>query len=155
MSESNATRTLAPSGSGVSPLSKVPDAEKSIIGYLLNFPEDEDSFQKLSREHFSHPMTARVFNAFSEIRESNEVPDFSSVGAHIRDADPSFKIGKVSEWLSLGDSNSFPLYFPDLEQSAKDRANGGIRFYFQDAQNTSTESGFIQDCPYHREYINF
>jgi hypothetical protein len=35
--------------------SKVPDAEKEVIGYLLNFPDDIDSFNKLKREHFGHP----------------------------------------------------------------------------------------------------
>jgi hypothetical protein len=55
--------------------SKVPDAEKEFIGYLLNFPDDIDSFNKLKREHFGHPKCRTVFNVIQEFRTEGKSVD--------------------------------------------------------------------------------
>jgi hypothetical protein len=63
------------------------------------------------------------------------------------------KPSELSEWLELGNSNAFPMYFGELEQRAEDRANGGVRYYFKDVQSSSSETKFIQKCPYPTDSI--
>jgi hypothetical protein len=133
--------------------SKVPDAEKEFIGYLLNFPDDIDSFNKLKREHFGHPKCRTVFNVIQEFRTEGKPVEFDEVAPAVIERERKIKPGELSEWLSLGDSNTFPMYFGELERRAEDRANGGVRYYFKDVQSSSSEAKFIQNCPYPTDSI--
>jgi hypothetical protein len=133
--------------------SKVPDAEKEFIGYLLNFPDDIDSFNKLKREHFGHPKCRTVFNVIQEFRTEGKSVEFDEVAPAVIERERKIKPGELSEWLSLGDSNTFPMYFGELERRAEDRANGGVRYYFKDVQSSSSETKFIQKCPYPTDSI--
>jgi hypothetical protein len=137
------------SSAEVSFSSKVPDAEKEVLGYLLNFPDDTDSFNKLKREHFGHPKCRIVFNVIQEFSSEGKSPTFEEVAPVVIERDPRIKLGEdLSQWLSLGNSNTFPLYLEELERRAEDRANGGVRYYFKDVQSSTSEAKFVQNCPY-------
>lgn len=140
--------TATNSSTDVSFKSKVPDPEKEVIGYLLNFPDDIDSFNKLKREHFGHPKCRTVFNVIKEFRTEGKPVKFHEVAPAVIQREPKIKRSELSEWISLGDSSTFPLYFEELERRAEDRENGGVRYYFKDVQNSASEAKYVQNCPY-------
>jgi len=150
---SNVTNPAKNASAEVSFKSKVPDAEKEVIGYLLNYPDDIDSFNKLKREHFGHPKCGTVFNVIQEFRDEKKKIEFHEVAPAVIKRESRIKLGELSDWLSLGDSNTFPLHFEELEQRAKDRANGGVRYYFKDVQSSASEAKFVQNCPYPTDSI--
>jgi hypothetical protein len=130
----------------------VPECESAILGYIISEPHDEESFGKLKRSHFSHALSSFVFSVVHDVKEAGEL-SLSAIATEAKRRDPKFKPSVISEWMIQGDSNAFSVFYEELDQLAKDREEGGIRFYFSEKPKSQAQARFIQDCQYPKDSI--